>query len=71
MADITRYRVDGGILLLRNHGGAIEFVSFFDDQPTAHAHIKELSQGQVAVAQDYFLVASERLMPVALSDEPV
>lgn len=71
MTDITKYRVDGGILLLRNNDGAIEFIGFFDDQPAAHARIKDLSQGKIAIAQDYFLVNSERLMPVELSEEPV
>ena len=71
MNDTTKYRINDGVLLLKNNGGAIEFVGFFNDQPEAHARIKELSQGMTAIAKDYFLVTSERLMPVEVSDEPV
>jgi hypothetical protein len=71
MDDTTKYRIDGGVMLLKNNNGAVEFVGFFDDQPEAHARIKELSQGMTMIAQDYFLVTGERLMPVEMSDEPV
>lgn len=71
MNDTTKYRIDGGIMLLKNNGGAIEFVDFFNDQPEAHARIKELSQGKATIAKDYFLVTTERLMPVEVSDEPI
>ena len=67
----TKYRIDGGIMLLKNTNGVIDFVDFFNDQPAAHARIKELSQGMTTVAKDYFLVTSERLLPVEVSDEPV
>jgi hypothetical protein len=67
----TKYRIDGGIMLLKKNNGVIEFVDFFNDQPAAHARIKELSQGMTTVAQDYFLVTAERLLPVEMSDEPV
>lgn len=67
----TKYRIDGGIMLLKKNNDVIEFIDFFNDQPAAHARIKELSQGMKTIAQDYFLVKGERLMPVEVSDEPV
>jgi hypothetical protein len=67
----TKYRIDGGVMLVKNTGSTLEFAGFFNDQPAAHARIKELSQSMTTVAQDYFLVTSERLMPVEMSDEPI
>jgi hypothetical protein len=58
-------------MLLKNTGGTIAIVGLFNDQPAAHAHIKELSQGMITIAQEYFLVTGERLMPVEMSEEPV
>jgi hypothetical protein len=71
MNDTTKYRIDGGIMLLKNNNGAMEFIGFYNDQPAAHARIKELAQGMTTIAKDYYLVTGERLMPVEVSDEPV
>jgi hypothetical protein len=67
----TKYRIDGGIMLLKNNNGTLELVGFFNDQPAAHAQIKELANGSAAIAKDYFLVTGERLMPIEISDQPL
>jgi hypothetical protein len=71
MKDTTKYRIDGGVMLLKNNNGAMGFIGFFNDEPQAHARVKELSDGKTAIAQDYFLVISERLLPIEVSDEPL
>jgi hypothetical protein len=71
MNDTVKYRIDGGIMLLMNNAGVIEFVGFFNDEPQAHAKIKDLSAGDAEIAKQYYLVKTERLLPVELSEEPL
>jgi hypothetical protein len=71
MNDTIKYSIDGGIMLLKHNEVVIELVGFFDDEPEAHAKIKELSAGDAGIAKHYYLVKAERLLPVELSDEPL
>jgi hypothetical protein len=70
MSDI-KYRIDGGIMLLKHNEVVIELVGFFNDEPQVHAKIKDLSAGDAEIAKQYYLVKAERLMPVELSDKPL
>jgi hypothetical protein len=71
MTDTIKYRIDGGIMLIKHNEVVIELVGFFNDEPQAHATIKELSAGDAEIAKQYYLVKAERLLPVELSDKPL